>query len=503
MQYTPEERRAKKAKAQARYELARRRFERRDLTIIEACDDPFLIGVDLPLPWRACLKALYGLPMSTGEALLYRKHTGRSDVPPSGFREASFVIGRRGRKTSCSAIITVYEALFRDHRLSLGEKGHAVVIAQNKKQAQTAMNFTLGILEGSPILSRRVERSTQWEVELGNDIIIGIWPCTIAAVRGLSIINAVCDEIAFWPANERYVNPDYEVLRAIRPAMATHPNARLLKLSTPYGKRGSLWNDFKKRPESVLVWHAKTVEMNPAITEAMLAREREEDPDMALREYDALFTDAVSAFIDPDVVDAAVVEGREELPPHPELYYYHGALDAAFKRDAFTLTIAHYDPVSECVVQDVVRRWTGTPGNPVDLDTVLDEVAALAAAYMFDMVRGDQFCSEPIRQALDKRGIMFEELTFTPQSKTRIFGGLRSLFNQGIIELLEHDRTIAELKGLECTLLPGGNYRVEAGGEEQFDDLADGLAIVTEMCTEGVEPYEEVQEPDRPGDFAM
>ena len=60
------------------------------------------------------------------------------------------------------------------------------------------------------------------------------------AVRGYTVVAALCDEIAFWPVDTDAANPDTEILAALKPAMATIPTAMLICMSSPYAKKGSL-----------------------------------------------------------------------------------------------------------------------------------------------------------------------------------------------------------------------------------------------------------------------
>ena len=50
------------------------------------------------------------------------------------------------------------------------------------------------------------------------------------------------------------------MLNALRPGMATIPNAILLCASSPYARRGALWDahrrHFGKDGDPILVWHA-------------------------------------------------------------------------------------------------------------------------------------------------------------------------------------------------------------------------------------------------------
>ena len=107
-------------------------------------------------------------------------------------------------------------------------------------------------------------------------------------VRGYTIVAAICDELAFWRSDES-ANPDVEILKAIRPAMVMIPNALLLAISSPYAKRGALWDAHRKfygkSGAPVLVWQADTRSMNPSVPQKEVDRAFEEDAASARAEF--------------------------------------------------------------------------------------------------------------------------------------------------------------------------------------------------------------------------
>jgi hypothetical protein len=111
------------------------------LSIIEALDDPALFANhfrgDTWRPWRTVLKALFALPMGDAETALYRAHTGRTEAPAAPFKEAAFIVGRRGGKSRLLALIAVYLACFRDYApyLAPGEVATIAVIAADQIRA--------------------------------------------------------------------------------------------------------------------------------------------------------------------------------------------------------------------------------------------------------------------------------------------------------------------------------------------------------------------------------
>ena len=116
--------------------------------------------------------------------------------------------------------------------------------------------------------------------------------------RGYTLAAVLADEIAFWPTEDS-ANPDLEIIRAVRPGLASLPHSLLLLASSPYARRGVLWNTYRshfgKDDASVLVWQASTERMNPTVDQAIIAEAREEDPAAASSEYDAQFRDDIAA----------------------------------------------------------------------------------------------------------------------------------------------------------------------------------------------------------------
>jgi hypothetical protein len=159
-----------------------------------------------------------------------------------------------GMSTTCPV------ACFRDYRpyLQPGERGTVIVIAADRRQARTIMRYVRGMLTRIPMLARMIERDTAESFDLTNEVSIEIGTASFRSARGYTIVAALCDEVAFW-MSEDSANPDFEILDAIRPGMATIPNAMLLCASSPYAKRGALHDAHKRyfgKAGPVMVWKA-------------------------------------------------------------------------------------------------------------------------------------------------------------------------------------------------------------------------------------------------------
>jgi len=79
--------------------------------------------------------------------------------------------------------------------------------------------------------------------QLANSVTIEIGTASFRSSRGYTYAAILADEVSFW-RSEDSTNPDSEILAAVRPGMATIPNAMLLCASSPYARKGELWKAF-------------------------------------------------------------------------------------------------------------------------------------------------------------------------------------------------------------------------------------------------------------------
>jgi hypothetical protein len=464
-------------------------MKRPRLSIIDAIRDPNILGDTLAPAQEAALRSLYGLPLTGDQLALAQRCAGGAWRPGVEYREAAFVCGRRsGKSDKLAANVALYEAFFRDHHLSPGETGVVLLLAQNMRQAKVVRGYIEGKIRKSPVLQRHVLATRAQELELDNRITIAIHPSSFRAIRGLSVVSCICDEIAFWFTEDTYANPDSEVLKAVRPAMATFPHGKLLLVSSPYTMSGALWDIWQRRDSDpdTLVWRAPTALMNPTVSPRFLAKEQARDPENYRREYEAEFTEAISSFLSSDAINACVAEGRIALAPNRDQFQYVAAIDAAYKGDRFTICIAHYDRPRDRVVIDHLGGWLGSRQQPLRLGEVMPKIRALADRYGFYRVLGDQFGAEPLKDAFQRHGLTFEERTFTPTSKADIYATLRSRIQDGTIELLDHKDALRELRALELENLPGGGTRI-GHPRHGRDDYADAIALAVSEARGGIE----------------
>jgi hypothetical protein len=452
------------------------------ITIIDACNDPQLFGRFFRdkktwWPWFVFLKSLFGLPMDESELAFFRECT-RLDAPPEGgSREAWLVIGRRGGKSRILATIAVYLAtIYKDWRpyLAPGERGVVTVLAQDRRQARVIFRYLSALIKNVPMLRDLIQRETADSIDLNNCVTIEIQAASFRSVRGYTIVAALLDEIAFWRSDDS-ANPDHEVLAAIRPAMATVPGALLLAGSSPYARRGELYNNYRRhygKPGSVLVFKAAIRAMNPSVPEQVIRDAFDRDPASAAAEYGAEFRSDVETFVSREVVDTAIAPGRHELPRVSGTNYVAFVDPSGGSSDAMAIALAHLDRKTNSVILDAVRERK----PPFSPEAVVEDFAQLLKSYGIGRVTGDRYAGEWPRERFRVHGIAYE---CADKPKSDIYRDLLPLLNSGRIELLDNSRLITQLCALERRTARGGRDSIDhpPGAHDDLINSAAGALV--------------------------
>ena len=206
------------------------------------------------------------------------------------------------------------------------------------------MRYIAGFIESIPMLHEMPVNRTQEQLELNNRVVIEVHSCNFRAVRGYTIAAAICDEVAFWRSDES-ANPDSEVLAAVRPALSIMPGSLLVCISSPYARRGALWEAYQKHygvdDDPVLVWQGPTASMNPSIDPAVIEPAYDEDESAAAAEYGAEFRRDIETFVSREAVEACRIPGRLEMPFVPGVRYAGFTDPSGGSQDSYCLAIAH------------------------------------------------------------------------------------------------------------------------------------------------------------------
>jgi hypothetical protein len=458
------------------------------VNILQAMQDDNLFGRWFSGPswtaWQVFLKVLFGLRLQRAERKVFAQCTGRSTIPNKGIAEAWLVVGRRGGKSRVAALVAVFLACFRDYTqyLAPGERCTVMVIAVDRKQARVIMRYVRALIEGVPMLRKLVEREAADAIDLSNRVTIEVHTASYRSTRGYTVAAFIGDEVAFW-RSEDSANPDREIIDAIRPATATIPGALLLGISSPYARRGALWEahrDHYAKDSDVLVWQADSRLMNPTIPQRVVDAAYERDPASAAAEFGAQFRADIETFLHQEWLDAAVVEGRHALPPCTDVQYMAFADPSGGGQDAFTLAIAHVE--GERVVLDYCRARR----PPFKPENVCAEYAVALGRYGLRECTGDRYAAQWVVDAFRKVGVTY---VHARKSKSEIYLEAEPLFAQGAVELLDDRHLLTELRQLERRTGRQGKDSVDHP-PRGHDDMANSACGALWLCRRGDEAGE-------------
>jgi hypothetical protein len=435
---------------------------------------PFFKDVRTWASWFTFLKTVFALPIGEEERELMRVATGLREPPKEASREVYVIAGRRSGKSSITALLACYLAIFIDWRphLAPGETPLVLIVATDKEQAGIIKRYCEGILSLTPTLKAQVAKVLVESVSLRNGVSIVVKACNFRSLRGYTLIAAICEESAFWRYETGAANQDKEVITALRPSLATLPGSVLCVISTPYSRMGIMYEAFKSsfgRAGGPLVWKAATRTMNPTIDPQVIAQAQADDPQAAAAEWGAEFRADLSQFIEPEVIDAAVVAGRYALPYDPDRHYSAFVDVSGGRGDSFTAALSHFDKVKDKVVLDLVYERC-PPFNP---QAVAQEVCERLKDYKTFKAQADLYAADWASTTFKSCGV---ELAQTAAPKSEIYLELLPLLNSGQVELLDSKRLQSQLKGLERRARSGGRDVVDSFFKGSHDDVANACA---------------------------
>lgn len=445
------------------------------MDILKACRDPNLFApwfkdVATWQAWFAFLAALFALPMTDEQLAIYRKHTGRNEPPTEANTEAFPIVGRRGGKSFIMALIAVFLACFREYRpyLQPGERATVLVIAADRRQARIIVRYVGALLSGIPLLKAMVAREATDSFDLDNQVTIEVGTASFRTTRGYTFAAVLGDEIAFWRTDDS-ANPDYEILAAVRPGLASIPGAMLICASSPYAKRGELYNAFRKwwgKDGTPLVWKGTTRDMNPLIRQSVIDNALEQDRPRASAEYLAEFRNDIEAFVAREIVEACVSLGVRERARLSDIKYRAFVDPSGGSNDAFTLAISH--PEEGRSVLDAIRERK----PPFSPEGVVAEYANFLKSYDITEVTGDRYAGEFPRELFRKHGISYRVADLT---RSRLYAEMLPQLNAGTADLLDNDTMVSQISNLERRVARGGRESIDHG-PAGHDDVANAVA---------------------------
>lgn len=436
--------------------------------------------------WRAVLRGAFALPMTPSDIEFFRSVTSR-EPPARRVKELNIVAGRRSGKDSVVSFIGANAAAtFRPNgRTRPGERPVVLLLGADRSQARGLLGYVKGYFAEIPALMALVTRETQDGLELSTGVDIIVATSDFRLVRGRTVLLAVLNETAFWP-QEGSSSPDVETFRAITPALATlGDDAMVIMISSAHRRSGLLYARWEKfygvdNPDTLVV-HAKTRQLNPTISQAIIDAAMADDPQSAAAEYESVWRDDLAGYITRPEIEATVDRGVTVRPPVPGVRYTAFIDASSGKSDSFTAGIASRDGDT-----GILHAAIEIPA-PCDPVSALATIAATLKTYGITEVWGDRYATGFVESELRRHGITLQH---SARTRSDLYHELLPALRSRRVRLLDNERAITQFAALERRALPGGGERIDhpahAGAK---DDVANAIAGALVMATADSEPH--------------
>lgn len=420
--------------------------------------------------WQVYLKALFGLDMTAAEVEIYKQCTGCQTIP-TGPSQISYVLsGRRSGKSKISSLLACYIATSRDwsRALSPGEQGFVFLIANDKDQAMILKRYISGILQRSPRLRGLIKKELAWEIELNNRITIAVKTKSFRSLRGYTVVSAILEELAFW-RSEDSVNPDLEVLAAIRPAMLTVKDSMLIGISSAYAKRGLLYDQYRKhygKASGPLIWKSSTVDMNPTVDKKIIAEQIKSDPAKYKSEYLSEFRGDIESYLGIDDIEKVIEKGIFSRPYEPGKEYFAFCDPSGGRVDSMTLGIAHIEEGKVNLDQILERR------PPFSPEKVVEEFAEVLKTFGISAIYSDRYAGAWVQESFEKEGINVE---YSKLSASELYASFIAVVMNKKVLLIDNKKMKLQLANLERRTGSEGREKI-THPSGYHDDLANVCA---------------------------
>lgn len=363
-------------------------------------------------------------------------------------------VGRRGGKSSTLCRVAVAWVLYGAHVIPPGDVGVFAIVSINMREALGRLRTVSDILD---TLGVRYEQSGPEIRLVGRPLAFRVYPASARSTVGFTCIGLLCDELARWRDEDTGANPATEVLRSIRPAMATQPDAPEFLSSSPWSTLDAHADAFERGDgPGQMVAHAPTWQANPTISEEQ-TRALEPDEPTWRREYAAepMSSSAATVF-DSSALAAAVVPGLT-LPrlPEPGCSVVAGA-DWGFRSNASAVAVFHLRVGGVYEAADLLT-WQPAPGQPLRPSEVAAQAALVLRRQRCRAAMADAHYREAMVEHLAQSGIGQLD---APTDVASTYVRARTLLANGKIRLPKHAQLLRDMAEVQQAPTAGGGLRI-------------------------------------------
>lgn len=379
----------------------------------------------------------------------------------TGRRRLVLRVGRRGGKSSTLARVAVVETLYGDHAIPPGDVGIFAFVSVTRKEARQRLATIAEILDVLKV--PYIRRGDEIQLTHTNRI-FRVYSASFRTAVGFTCIGLVADEAAKWRDDETGANPATEVLRSIRPAMATMPRAHEYLSSSPWATLDAHHEHMELgETEIQCVATAPTWDANPTLSEAA-CRDLEGDEETFQREYGAIpMRGGVEVFFDAAAIDDSVLKDFVNPRTPREGEQVTAGADFGFKSDHSALYVSHLMGGMYMPGEYKVLKPTGD--KPLRPSDVCKEFAEIVSRHGTRGIMADGHYREALVEHLAPYNIAFLD---APTQPVKAFVRFRTLLHQDRVRLPPSKQLLRDLKEVQKRPTPNGNIRIilprRAGG---------------------------------------
>jgi hypothetical protein len=399
-------------------------------------------------------------------------------------------VGRRGGKSSTLCRLAVVEALYGHHDIPAGDRGIVAIVSARRVDALARLRTIRAILDAIGAPYRASGDSVHLETR---PVTFQVYTASIAGVSGFTSVFVLLDEVAKWRDTSTGANPAQIVIDSIIPTTATMPNARVVLISSPMGLSDAHAVAFARgNTDGQIVVQAPTWVANPTLSEDKCRALARGDVVSFLREYAAIpQAETEDSLYDGAALSRCLRPSAEDVPPDAR-HRYVVCLDPSTRGSSWTLVVA---TLSDNSVRKVclVRQWSCARNNPTRPSEVFAEIKRTIKPYNQTNIFADQSEKFALNEIANRHGLtLLSEPQWSTAQRASAYEGLRTLINDGLVELPNDTLVVSDILGVRKNVAPSGvSYELTPNGE-RCSDYATAIAMACMLARVPPAPVERV-----------
>jgi phage FluMu gp28-like protein len=257
-------------------------------------------------------------------------------------------------------------------------------------------------------------------------------------------------------------------------------NGRFTIVSTPFGKRGLFWEQYKFAVDqkdvnpNVHAYDLFPSTISPLISKEDMERERLNLTGLEFQqEYEGQFIEEVDTYLPLALIEQCVDPALTLIETgEPGKQYYVG-VDFAKQRDESVVVLLERATDSILIVRHIAT-WT-----QIDYSDQVGRIGQLAKKFPIISGRADQTgVGEVVMEDVRKVAPNIQGVIFTAQTKVELATGLRTLLEQKQLLLPDEKKLKLQLNSLRYQVGKTGNLLFESPDKERIhDDYLWALAL--------------------------